>query len=684
MEDIFMDSELFFRVSTFVIAVYLFISSTIKTDESQRKKLFVNVVLIILAAMSVYWLRFSGMWLYALGIILSGRLLGFPNGLITGILLAFYTTYYGLNLYPFGIESIMLGLISDSYHLNFLSKVKYPYKDLLMAFLLAVFALLIMSRGMFLGIFFDTITFLMIFIVISTFENKVSLIKAKEKELDNINLTCNSLISLHVINQEIKSDSNLEDTYEVLIKIGCQKLGVNAAGFLGEVEDNFDFYDIKAFEGLDRKYLKKMKVNKGQHILGQIITSKESLIINDIKNSPCQDMNLFTEDGFKSLLAVPILSKEEPIGIIFFLSKKVDFFSNEDIVLIHTISEQAPLLIEKAKIFEKMERNVAGLSTLQRTSNTINSTLDLNEVIDMTVDVIMGTMGVSMAGLFLLEGKDKKLVLASSSGVPMNEEKRKIIYGAKRLAGDTINKGEFLITDNIDKNIREKFDSINLMSVVSIPLKVRGRIIGAITAAQIGFKRNFKEADRKFLETLANQIAIAIDNASMYKQMEELATRDGLTKLYNHSYFQESLSQEIDKAQRYERDLSLIIMDIDNFKDFNDTYGHQVGDEVLKNLARLLEDQARNSDIVARYGGEEFVIILPETNKEGAFVMGQRINKEVRNMVVRYDELNLKVTISIGAASFSSEMSQKDLISAADNALYKAKAEGKDRTCISS
>ncbi len=115
MQSIVISPELFFRIATFIIAVYLFISSIIKTDVSKRRRLFLNTALIILAGIAAYTLRLNGIWLYALGIMLSGRLLGFPHGLITGILIALYTTSIGTSLYPFGVDLILLGAISDGY-----------------------------------------------------------------------------------------------------------------------------------------------------------------------------------------------------------------------------------------------------------------------------------------------------------------------------------------------------------------------------------------------------------------------------------------------------------------------------------------------------------------------------------------------------------------------------------------
>lgn len=481
---------------------------------------------------------------------------------------------------------------------------------------------------------------------------------------------------LSKINEKTISQFSLEDTYQSLVDIGCEELEIdNGSLFL----INSDRIEVKSICGLTKDYF-KLDYNLSESVLEK--AADDILVIDNLQ---CEEIrsnyeeDLFIEEGFKSLLAAPVFVDEELEAILIFLHKTEDYFSQEDFVPVETITTQAPLVIKKAKIFQKMERNVAGLSILQRTSSTINSTLKLEEVFNLTVDVMMGTMGVSMSGLFLLDEDNENLDLVASTGFPQAESE-KLISKFKELCWEVIEEKEAIIEDEIDDK-HDELNSFNMKSGMLIPLIIRDKVIGALAAGQVGFKRNFKEADTRFVTTLSNQIAIAIENARMYNQMEELATKDGLTKLYNHSHFQEILSQEIEKAKRYDHDLSLLMMDIDNFKDFNDTYGHQVGDEVLKELAALLKQEIREVDIVARYGGEEFAVILPETDINGAVKMGQRLNEVIRNTVIEYEDLELEFTVSIGASSYRNDKTKKDLISNADAALYRAKNSGKDQTC---
>ena len=169
------------------------------------------------------------------------------------------------------------------------------------------------------------------------------------------------------------------------------------------------------------------------------------------------------------------------------------------------------------------------------------------------------------------------------------------------------------------------------------------------------------------------------------KILRELAVIDGLTHLYNHRFFQESLAKHLSLSKRNKRTLSLLFIDVDHFKHYNDTHGHPEGDNVLKALAELMSKRLRTSDLIARYGGEEFVILLPETNKAGALVVAENLRKSVESHTFKDEESQPlgKVTISIGVAVFPETATEEsDLIRKADQALYKAKNEGRNHVCL--
>ena len=168
------------------------------------------------------------------------------------------------------------------------------------------------------------------------------------------------------------------------------------------------------------------------------------------------------------------------------------------------------------------------------------------------------------------------------------------------------------------------------------------------------------------------------------RQLQELANLDGLTGLYNHRFFQETVSRDFQRAHRYHESLSCIMLDIDHFKKFNDTYGHQTGDMVLKTLGGLLRQLMRDSDLAARYGGEEFALLLYHASSPETLVVGERLRKTIEKHQFRQGDLLLKVTISAGLASFPHPeiVDAKTLIECADKALYRAKKEGRNRIVV--
>jgi diguanylate cyclase (GGDEF)-like protein len=202
---------------------------------------------------------------------------------------------------------------------------------------------------------------------------------------------------------------------------------------------------------------------------------------------------------------------------------------------------------------------------------------------------------------------------------------------------------------------------------------------GLITVA----RRNhaFSDDDREVLRSLAAQATLALVNVELHHQVQRQAVTDELTGLVNHGRFQELLSTEIEQVRRYGHSVGLIMLDLDNFKSVNDTYGHPQGDVVLQQVARVLRESSRDADAPARYGGEEMALILPHTDLDGAYAIAQRVRSAIEQLrIPRLDDQGfLKITASLGVSA-SSDGSKDSLVAAADTALYEAKRQGKNRT----
>lgn len=194
--------------------------------------------------------------------------------------------------------------------------------------------------------------------------------------------------------------------------------------------------------------------------------------------------------------------------------------------------------------------------------------------------------------------------------------------------------------------------------------------------------RDFGKISKAKMTTLLTQLELFLKRSQLYREIQELSITDGLTGVYVRRYFLERLKEELSRADISGSTLSYILLDVDKFKSINDTYGHIVGDAVLKEIAGILSASLRSIDMCARFGGEEFCLMLPETTKDQAFVASQRIRLKVQEAGIRVFNENLACTISMGLASYPDDAGQINaLIDKADRALYRAKAQGRNRVC---
>jgi diguanylate cyclase (GGDEF)-like protein len=208
-----------------------------------------------------------------------------------------------------------------------------------------------------------------------------------------------------------------------------------------------------------------------------------------------------------------------------------------------------------------------------------------------------------------------------------------------------------------------------------------GSIMGVISVVREG--EPFSDDERDLFQYLAGQATVSIENVDLHEVVQRQAVTDELTGLFNHRRFQEVIAAEVERARRYDEPVGLVMLDIDDFKQFNDSYGHQQGDLVLREVARVLRANSREIDEPARYGGEELAVALPQTDFEGTYNLAERVRVAVASLEIpRLDgEATLRVTVSLGAASLPETADDKDgLIAAADAALYRAKRAGKNRT----
>lgn len=210
-------------------------------------------------------------------------------------------------------------------------------------------------------------------------------------------------------------------------------------------------------------------------------------------------------------------------------------------------------------------------------------------------------------------------------------------------------------------------------------LLVNGEPLGEISLHR---RWDFSPEEKKVFEYTLCGLVYPLRNAILYQQALHAAHKDSLTGVYNRSTLEENLNREVKLAHRYVRNLSMIILDIDNFKQFNDNYGHDIGDQVIKATVEKAVSCMRSTDIIFRYGGEEFVILLSNTDIEGAAFLGERIRESVEKARIPFNKEMLNITISLGAAELQPNEMNAKFFSRADKALYRAKGAGKNKVCV--
>ncbi len=339
------------------------------------------------------------------------------------------------------------------------------------------------------------------------------------------------------------------------------------------------------------------------------------------------------------------------------------------------------------KLSEKLitkDQKIEKLKCLVDINSIIASSLDKKRVLKTILEQTKNLIGCAKSSILLIDNETNQLVFE----VLTNEEEEKILSDVRLNIGEGIagsvwqNGKPLLIKDaQNDSRFSKKADSKSefvTTSIIAVPLISNGKIIGVMEAINKIDNTFFNSYDLYLFEHLSIQAAVALDNASLY----EMAISDGKTKLFIHRYFQSRLDEELKRTSRYGGDISIVMFDIDHFKSVNDTYGHQMGDEVLIKVATIIKNNCRVSDIPSRFGGEEFAVILVETNKDGAVFYGEKIRKLVEESVFIHKDKEVKITISAGIAvdSDNQPKDSADFLSMADKALYYSKKNGRNQT----
>jgi diguanylate cyclase (GGDEF)-like protein len=415
-----------------------------------------------------------------------------------------------------------------------------------------------------------------------------------------------------------------------------------------------------------------------------LVVSKDWIIVPDAQVDE-RFKQYGQNDHIRSWLGLPLVSRGEVIGVLTVESRRPGVYSHQDAVIAMTFADQAVLAVENARLFESERDNRAMAEALGEISLALSSSLKASATLEILLEQIERVIPFDSAAVLLLEGN--QVHIASQRGFERFgaadimekfsldlEQMPNLQYMAYTLCShcvaDVDNFPGWVTTDT----------SRHIKSWVGAPLVAREHLLGFLSLDKVERGYYTREHARR-LEVLARHAALALLNALNYGEVEQASITDYLTGAYNHRYFQQQLRVEWERASRASHPLSLLIIDIDHFKNVNDAHGHLTGDQVLRVITTRMKGELRTSDQLARYGGEEFAVILPNTPTQGAENVGERLKRSVSSFPIWVENLTIDITVSVGVATFPDQAATaQDLIGLADKAMYQAKAHG--RNCI--
>jgi len=367
-------------------------------------------------------------------------------------------------------------------------------------------------------------------------------------------------------------------------------------------------------------------------------------------------------------------------------------------------NKESVLLIKQQDILEKinianesiqrwdgllvgLEKKKIRYSSLGQVITIFNQNLALEDVGKSIVEETFNLFGRKVSILLYLFSRENNRLELSFSKKESPKEVIKEKYGD--LFDDWVVKhNQSLLVEDVyndfrfdPENIRKEV-SRHLGSIMISPLITSNRFIGILRIESNSIE-SLNSEDLRFLSTIASLAVISLENSLLYERTEELSIRDGLTGLYLRRFLNERVKEELQFARKKNYELSILMVDVDNFKIYNDKFGHRCGDIVLTHIAELLKkmfDTPRY--LISRFGGEEFVVLLPMTSKKDALVFAQKVRKDIENKVIVLRRKKTNVTVSIGVATFPEDAdSWTELIHQSDSAMYKAKQMGRNKVC---
>ena len=408
----------------------------------------------------------------------------------------------------------------------------------------------------------------------------------------------------------------------------------------------------------------------------------QQIHIDDLNLDP-GEQTIMLASRAHSMLMLPLVAHNATIGLIeIFETKQKREFSEDHIANIHVLAQHAAISLERARLLSEAERRAEELEAIRQASLSLTASLDQKVVFNSILQSALRLSPDALdAYIFTFDAKENMLNFGASLWATRDDGKTFESVRPGGLTATVAKSGEIILVEDVSTHPLYQ-DSQWVKggwrgSIIGMPLKSGQETVGVMNIAYRR-RQEFSEDQLRVLGLLADQAALAIVNSRLHEIVKHQAITDQLTGLHNRRAFDERLDNEIKRSNRYNHKFSMMMIDVDHFKSVNDTYGHLVGDLVLKTVGIKLRSSTRDTDFVARYGGDEFALVLPETTYEQANMLAEKISKVIAGHTISFitdkKTMEIKTGLSIGVATYPTYgMDAESLILEADNAMYREK-----------
>ena len=411
----------------------------------------------------------------------------------------------------------------------------------------------------------------------------------------------------------------------------------------------------------------------GEGLVGTAAKTKRAVSVGDVTKDPRYIRRL---SATRSELAIPLTVRDAVVGVLDFQSESPNFYDGETIDLLTLFATQVSLGLENARLYSSEQRRARHLEAINVIARQTTAVVNLDELMDKFCRLILERFAVDHVAVLLdVEGRlqlrahQGKLTAVVPQGTTLE-------VGAG-LTSRALATGKAVLQNDVSSDTAYLPWFSETKSELSAPLLFFGETLGALVLDSAK-PHAFEPDDVQSIEAVADICAGAIYNARHFEKTRQLAYLDGLTGIFNRRFFELRIAEEMERVNRYGSQLSVIMLDIDHFKKLNDEFGHLLGDEVLRQVSRLLSQNVRKGDVLCRYGGEEFSLLLPQTSGENASEVAEKLRRAIE--IFPFTGVPRTVSVSAGVADCPQFGTTRDeIVAAADAALYQAKLSGRNR-----